>query len=118
LPLVPGAQPDPSVTTAEIFVHPTGKWLYVSSRGDDIVAVFAIGDDGKLTFVQSTPCLVKTPRGFGIDPSGKWLISAGQDGGGIAVLAIDPATGKLSPTKETAQVPAGVCILFQPTPGP
>jgi 6-phosphogluconolactonase len=117
LPLIPGSNPDPTVTTAEIFVHPSGKWLYVSSRGDEIIAVFAIGDDGKLTFVQSVPCGVKTPRGFGIDPTGKWLITGGQDGGGIAVLAIDPATGKLTPTKQAAQVSAAVCILFQPTPG-
>jgi 6-phosphogluconolactonase len=93
---------------------PSGKWLYVSSRGDDIIAVFGIGADGRLTFVQDVPSLVKTPRGFGIDPSGHWLIAAGQDDGRIAVLAIDPKSGKLTGTAQEAKVPAAICVVFEP----
>jgi len=114
LPLVPGAGPAPGITTAEDVLHPSGKWLYVSSRGDDIIAVFSIGPDGKLTFIQDVPSLVKIPRGFGIDPSGHWLISAGQDDGKLALLAIDPATGKLTATAQEAKVPAAICVLFEP----
>lgn len=118
LPLFPGAQPAPGITTAEVMLHPSGKWLYVSSRGDDIIALFSIGPDGKLTFIQDVPALVKTPRGFGIDPSGHWLISAGQDDGKLAVLAIDPHTGKLTGTTQEAKVPAAICVIFQPVAAP
>jgi 6-phosphogluconolactonase len=114
LPLVPGAAPARGVTTAETLCHPSGKWLYVSSRGDNIIAVFAIGADGKLTFVQDVPCLVKVPRGFGIDPSGRWLISAGQDDGQIAILAIAQDTGRLTPAGQQAKVPSPVDVLFAP----
>ena len=114
LPVVPGAGPAKGITTAEIFCHPSGKWLYVSSRGDDIIAVFAIGADGKLAFVQDVPCLVKVPRGFGIDPSGRWLISAGQDDNRIAVLAIAQDTGKLTPAGQEANVPSAISVLFAP----
>ena len=114
LPLVPGSGPATGITTAEVVCHPSGKWLYVSSRGDDIIAVFVIGADGKLTFIQDVPCLVKVPRGFGIDPSGHWLITAGQDDGRLAVLAIDQATGKLTPTSKEAKAPGAICVLFQP----
>jgi 6-phosphogluconolactonase len=117
LPLVPGAGPAQGVTTAEVVCHPSGKWLYVSSRGDDIIAVFAIGPDGKLTFIQDVPSLVKIPRGFGIDPSGRWLIAAGQGDGRIAVLSIDPDTGKLKPAGQDATVGAPVCVLFLPASG-
>ena len=114
LPLVPGAGPAQGITTAEVVCHPSGKWLYVSSRGDDIIAVFAIGADGKLTFVQDAPALVKVPRGFGIDPSGHWLIAAGQEDNRIAVLAIAQDTGNLSPAGQQATVPSPVCVLFAP----
>jgi 6-phosphogluconolactonase len=114
LPLVPGEGPAAGITTAEVMRDPSGKWLYVSSRGDDIIAVFAIGADGRLTFVQDVPSLVKTPRGFGIDPSGHWLIAAGQDDGRIAVLAIDPKSGKLTGTAQEAKVPAAICVVFEP----
>lgn len=112
LPLVPDGAPDKTITTAETICHPSGKWLYISSRGDDILAVFAIGADGKLTFVQDVPSVAKFPRGFGIDPTGRWLVCAGQNGNDIAVFSIDQASGKLTPTCEQAAVPAPVCVMF------
>lgn len=114
LPLVQGAGPAAGITSAETLCHPSGKWLYVSSRGDDIIAVFAIGADGKLTFVQDAPSLVKFPRGFGIDPSGHWLIAAGQNDNRLALFAITQDSGKLVPTGQGAKVPSPVCVLFEP----
>ena len=112
LPTVPEGTPTAGVSTAEIFCHPTGQWLYVSNRGHDTIAVYAIGAEGKLTWIENAPAQVKVPRGFGIDPSGKWLITAGQEDDRIAVLKIDPSTGQLTPTGQTAEVGSPVCILF------
>ena len=114
VPLVPGSGPAAGVTTAEVVCHPSGKWLYVSSRGDDIIGVFGIGADGKLTFVQDVPSVVKFPRGFAVDPSGHWLIAAGQNDGQLAVLGIDQASGKLTPAGQEAKVPAAICVVFAP----
>jgi 6-phosphogluconolactonase len=112
VPLAPGKDANPGITTAEI--RRLGNWLYVSSRGDDIIALFAIQADGKLAFVEDVPSAVKFPRGFNIDPTGHWLIDAGQNDGRIAVFSIAQDTGKLSPTGETASVPSPVDILFAP----
>ena len=112
LPTLPEGTPVKGVSTAEIFCHPTGKWLYASNRGHGSIAVYAIAADGKLTWIETAPATVKVPRGFGIDPTGQWLVAAGQDDDKIAVLKIDPATGKLTPTGVTAEVGAPVCILF------
>ena len=112
LPTLPEGTPTAGVSTAEIFCHPTGKWLYASNRGHDSIAVYSIAADGKLTWIETAPAQVKVPRGFGIDPTGKWLVAAGQGDDKIAVLKIDPATGKLTPNGSTAEVGAPVCILF------
>lgn len=113
LPTIPEGTPREGVSTAEIFCHPTGKWLYASNRGHDSIAVYAIAADGKLTWIETAPATVKTPRGFGIDPTGKWLIAAGQEDDKLAVLKIDPATGKLTPTGSTAEVSSPVSIFFK-----
>jgi 6-phosphogluconolactonase len=109
---LPEGTPTTGVSTAECFCHPSGKWLYVSNRGHDTIAVFSIAADGKLTRVENAAAQVKVPRGFGIDPTGKWLITGGQDDDKIAVLKIDQETGKLASTGESAAVGAPVCILF------
>jgi 6-phosphogluconolactonase len=54
------------------------------------------------------------PRGFAIDPSGKWLITAGQNDDRIVVLRIDQITGQLTPTGQSAEVGSPVSIFFQP----
>lgn len=102
------------LSTAEIFCHPTGKWLYVSNRAHDTIAVFSIATDGKLKWIESAPAQVKVPRGFAIEPSGKWIIAGGQDDNRIAVLKIDQTTGRLTATDQSAEVGAPVCVLFKP----
>lgn len=99
--------------TAEIAVHPSGKFLYVSNRGRDSIAVFAIDAvKGKLTPVADIATQGKTPRNFAIDPSGRYLLAANQGSNDIVVFRIDPATGGLTLTGQVAEVPAPVCIAF------
>jgi len=58
---------------AEIAVHPSGKFVYGSNRGQDSVAVFAVdAKTGKLTLVQHESTHGNTPRHFAIDPTGRW----------------------------------------------
>ncbi len=79
-------------TTAEIVVHPNGRFLYASNRGDDSIAVFRIDPSrGTLTFVDRTPTQGKTPRNFAIDPSGTFLLAANQDSSSIVTFRIDPS---------------------------
>ncbi len=106
--------PDEGVTAAEVVCHPSGKWLYVSNRGCDTISQFTIGDDGKLALVQSVPSEVNFPRSFAIDPSGKWLIAAGQKDDRIGVMKIDPTTGGLTSKGQFAGVGTTVCVLFGP----
>jgi 6-phosphogluconolactonase len=99
-------------STAEIAVHPNGKFVYGSNRGHDSIAVFAVGKDGALTPVEYESTRGQTPRNFAIDPSGRWLIAANQRSNTLAVFAIDRATGALSPVGDLSNVGAPVSILF------
>jgi 6-phosphogluconolactonase len=100
-------------TDAEIVIHPNGKFLYASNRGDDGLAVFAIEPSkGTLTLVEHVSTQGKTPRNFEIDPDGKRLLVANQDSDNIVEFAIDQATGKLTATGTEIKVPAPVCIRF------
>src|SRR5205807_2881751 len=65
---------------AEVQVHPSGRFVYGSNRGHDSIAIFRVDQTtGLLTFVGTEPTQGKTPRGFGIDPTGKFLLAANQD---------------------------------------
>jgi 6-phosphogluconolactonase len=106
-----------SSTTAEVQVHPSGKFLYGSNRGHDSIAGFAIDSNtGRLSPIGRTPTQGKTPRNFGIDPTGRWLLAANQDSDSVIGFQIDAQTGRLSPTGQAIQVPMPVCVKFMPSP--
>ena len=100
-------------STAEVVVHPSGKFVYGSNRGHDSIAVFAVDAmSGKLTHVENQAKGVKTPRNFAIDPSGKYCLVANQDSHSVIVFRVDPETGKLSPTGVKVEIDQPVCVRF------
>jgi 6-phosphogluconolactonase len=99
--------------TAEVVVHPSGKFLYGSNRGHDSLAIFAIdAATGKLTAAGHQSTRGKTPRNFAIDPGGRWLLAENQGSGTIVIFAVDSATGELRPTGHQLEVPSPVCVRF------
>jgi 6-phosphogluconolactonase len=104
-------------STAELAIHPSGRYLYGSNRGHDSIAVYSIDRmKGTLTWIQDEPTQGKIPRGFGIEPTGRFLLAANQNSDNIAILRIDPATGRLSSTGKTISAPAPVDIKFVKVP--
>ena len=100
-------------STAEIEVHPSGKFLYGSNRGHDSIAVFAIdAGKGTLKLLQHSPTQGRTPRNFAIDPTGRWLLAENQASNSIVVFRIDEATGQLSPAGGPIEAYSPVCIKF------
>lgn len=112
LPTLPPDFKNPS-TTAEVRVHPNGKFLYGSNRGHDSIAVFAIApENGRLTPVEIVPSGGKTPRNFALSPDGKWLVCGHQDTPIVTVFRVDADTGRLTRTDHSAEVPSCVCVEF------
>ena len=100
-------------TTAEVQVHPSGRFLYGSNRGHDSIAMYRIDpDSGRLTLLGHESTLGRTPRNFGIDPSGAWLLAANMGTDNVVVFRIDEATGRLHPTPHSVSVGTPVCVKF------
>lgn len=100
-------------STAEVVVHPSGKFVYGSNRGHDSIAVFSVeAKTGMLTSVENQGTGVKTPRNFALDPTGRWCLVANQDGRSVIVFAVDPRTGKLTSTAEKVEIDSPVCVRF------
>lgn len=105
------------MSTAQIMVHPSGKFVYGSNRGHHSLAVFQVDQsNGKLKLVEHTPTGGKTPRNFVIHPSGQFLIAANQDSDTLTVFRINPSTGGLTPVGEPAAVGMPVSLVFLPAP--
>jgi 6-phosphogluconolactonase len=107
--------PTPGNSTAELRVHPSGKFVYVSNRGHNSIAIFRVdGKTGALTAAGHQPTGGSTPRNFGMDPTGKFLLAANQASNNVVVFRIDGETGQLSPTESRIEVPVPVCVRFLP----
>ncbi len=82
-------------TCAQIHLTPDARFLFVSNRGHNSIAIFQVDDQtGCLT-----PCgwqeTERTPRAFAILPDGSHLLVGGLDSSCISVYAIDPTSGAL-----------------------
>jgi 6-phosphogluconolactonase len=109
--------------SAEIAIHPNGKFLYESNRrfrgpnlwGPDTIGVFSIDPvKGTLTEVDQVSPGGTMPRNFAIDPTGSYLFSANEYSGNVLLFRIDSDTGRLTPTKTDLKIDVPVSIVFVP----
>jgi 6-phosphogluconolactonase len=123
--------------SAQVVVHPSGRWVYGSNRDDnglnpqprrrigtvwlesDDIVVYRIDQNtGMLTTVGHQYSWGKNPRNFNIDPSGRFMIVAHQDSDNLVVFRIDPATGMILPTgHEVRGIAEPLCVQFAPLVG-
>jgi len=100
-------------STAECLTHPSEPFVYVSNRGHNSIAGFRYSADPlRLEAIGHTSSGGEIPRGFGIAPSGKFLVVANQRSGNVVTLRIDGETGKLTPTGHEIQIGAPVNVRF------
>lgn len=117
LQTIPTLPPDFTATshTADVHVHPSGKFVYGSNRGHDSLVIYAVNDaDGTLSLIGHQSTLGEVPRNFVIDPSGTFLLAANQDTDTIVTFRVNAENGELEPTGHVASVPTPVCLKFWP----
>jgi 6-phosphogluconolactonase len=96
--------------TAEVAVHPSGRFVYGSNRGHDSIVVFHVSEDRTLTRVGLYPTGGRTPRHFSIDPRGELLLAANQESDSLVLFRIDHQTGALVETGAHVTVPSPVFV--------
>jgi 6-phosphogluconolactonase len=103
-------------STAEVVVHPSGKFVYVSNRDPyNSIAIFSIDPKTReLTAVGHESRGIKTPRNFAIEPTGNIMLVANQNGNSVISFRINQSTGELTPTGSSVEVGSPVCVRFMP----
>ena len=97
---------------SEVMVDPTGRWVLVSNRYTDSMAVYRI--DPVTGYLKNTgffPCLGKTPRFFCFAPNGKCYV-ANEDSDTVVEFDFDSVTGQLTPTLNIVHTGSPVCLVF------
>ena len=91
-----------------------GKFVYLSNRGHNSIAVFAVGENGaSLEFVQHISTEGDHPRDFDLDPTNNFLLCANQNTDNLTLYRRDPKNGTLTLVKKDIYAPECVCILFE-----
>lgn len=101
--------------SADLHLHPSGKFLYGSNRGHDSIVIYRVHPrTGLLSLIGHQSTYGKNPRNFCIDPSGDFLLVANQASDGIVVFRIQQDTGLLMQSGEPVKVPEPVCLKMIP----
>ena len=95
---------------AAIRLHPSGKWLYASVRGADVLVTFGVDENGLLTEQSCIASGGKIPRDFDLTPDGRFLLAANQDSDNLCVFEID-AEGNPHPGG-CCDTPIGACTVL------
>ncbi|MEK2602294.1 lactonase family protein [Burkholderia arboris] len=99
----PPAPAEPSVWAADLHLTPDERFAYVSERTSSQLLCYRRDEAGVFEPAHATATEAQ-PRGFAIDPSGRWLVACGEQSEHVAVYAIAPDDGALT---LHARVPGG-----------
>jgi len=83
-------------TCSQIYLSPSGRFLYVGNRGHNSIAGFAVDPAGRLTPAGHAPTEA-VPTAFGLDSAGTFLFAAGTATGRLASYRVNGETGALTP---------------------
>jgi 6-phosphogluconolactonase (cycloisomerase 2 family) len=116
--------PDPfegTKSTAEIFIHPSGQFLYNSNRGQpdsttpegDAIVAFSIDPDtGELSLIGHMMEDIAEPQSFGFDTTGTWLYAANYRGDSVTQYEINQETGELTNLGMSVETPWPFVIVM------
>lgn len=97
---------------AEVAVSPNGRFVYVSNRGHDSIAIFRLDDStGQLQAAGHVSTRGRYPRHFALTPDGQWLLAANRDTDNLVLFRIESETGL--PIFQGIELPASkpVCVI-------
>ena len=101
---------------SEIEISLDGRFLYASNRGHDSIAIFSVDQaSGRIAHLGWQASGGKTPRFFAIDPTGRFLLAANEEGDTIVSFERGAKDGHLKAAGSVINVGSPVCIVFRTT---
>ena len=97
---------------AAIHISKDGKFVYVSNRGHNSLAVFKVLDDFSLQRIQLISTYGDFPRDFDLDPSQKFVLAANQNTDNATLYQRNEENGELTLVQKDITLPEGVCVKF------
>ena len=97
---------------AAIRMSKDGRFIYVSNRGNDSIAVFEVKADHTLKLIQRVSTFGEFPRDFNWDEEEAYVVAANQNTNNATLYARNAADGSLTPLVKNIQVPEGTHVLF------
>jgi 6-phosphogluconolactonase (cycloisomerase 2 family) len=95
-----------------ILVSADGRFVYAGNRLHDSIGIFAVGEDGALTYAGEEWTRGDYPRSFDFDPTGRFLYCCNQRADNVTVFQVDRQTGGLTFTGHYTPVGNPSCIVF------
>lgn len=94
---------------AALRLSPDRKMLVATGRGQNIISLFAIGDNGLLSLLSEVPSGGNWPRDVQFTPDGRYLVCANERSNRLTVFTVSGGHPELC---DSIGVPAPACILF------
>lgn len=99
-------------TAAALKMSADSRFLYASNRGDDSIAVYRVGSEGRLSLTGIYSTEGVSPRDFSIHPDENALLAANEKSDEVRVFHINRTTGALESAGIGAHIRSPVCVLF------
>ncbi|AEV95068.1 lactonase family protein [Pediococcus claussenii] len=95
---------------AAIRISADGRFLYVSNRGFNTIAVFSINSDHTLNEIQNITTEGDFPRDFNFNSDQSFVICANQETDNVTLYTRNADDGKLTAVQKNIEVPEAVCV--------
>ncbi|WP_077620037.1 lactonase family protein [Bacillus sinesaloumensis] len=96
-----------------IHISKDGKFVYVSNRGHNSIAVFQVNEEtGELTLIERVSSEGNWPRDFVFDPTERFIVGSNQESSNLVLYSRNIETGKLTLVDSDITVPYPVCVKF------
>ncbi|QLC34732.1 lactonase family protein (plasmid) [Halarchaeum sp. CBA1220] len=97
---------------ADVHVHPSGRWVYASIRGHDVVSVIDARDPDALELLTTVSTDGVKPRDIVLDPTGSLLLAENRDSDTLVAFSVDEESGALERTGTACSIPRPTCAAF------
>lgn len=99
---------------AAIHLSRDGRFVYVSNRGENTIAVFAVQADFTLKHIQSISTEGDFPRDFELSSDDRFLLTGNQNTDNLTLYRRDSESGLLTKLQQDVHCPEPVCLKRWP----